>query len=191
MKSRVRLLQCGINFLNVDSSSLGLFNLRGSDIDYNPVFFSYAVVGLTFVKWVSVCLDTWKCRFYSLFSLFLRDEQRSKEVRDHLTKSSGIDVTLLPYSTEEFVKSLEGLKGPEKIWVPSFIDDCSFVYFRLSCIIIRRVWKRVKALTCSLRTPLRKIRLFNYPKQLKTRLRLREWEMPTLGISSHLTHKHI
>ena len=38
------------NFLNVDLSSLGLFNLRGSDIDYNPVFFSYAVVGLTFVK---------------------------------------------------------------------------------------------------------------------------------------------
>ncbi|XP_065838781.1 xaa-Pro aminopeptidase 1-like [Oscarella lobularis] len=75
-----------------------LFNLRGSDIDYNPVFFSYAVVGLTFVN------------------LFLRDEQRSKEVRDHLNASSGIDVTLLPYSTEEFVKSLEGLKGPEKIW---------------------------------------------------------------------------
>lgn len=25
---------------------LGLFNLRGSDIEYNPVFFSYAIVTL-------------------------------------------------------------------------------------------------------------------------------------------------
>lgn len=25
---------------------LGLFNLRGSDVEHNPVFFSYAIVGL-------------------------------------------------------------------------------------------------------------------------------------------------
>lgn len=27
-------------------SFLGLFNLRGSDVEHNPVFFSYAIVGL-------------------------------------------------------------------------------------------------------------------------------------------------
>lgn len=30
---------------------VGLFNLRGSDIEYNPVFFSYAVVTMTSVKY--------------------------------------------------------------------------------------------------------------------------------------------
>ena len=31
---------------------LGLFNLRGSDIDYNPVFFSYAIVTMDDVRYV-------------------------------------------------------------------------------------------------------------------------------------------
>jgi len=29
----------------------GLFNLRGSDIDYNPVFFAYAIVTLSDVRY--------------------------------------------------------------------------------------------------------------------------------------------
>jgi len=28
----------------------GLFNMRGSDIDYNPLFFSYAIVTLNDVR---------------------------------------------------------------------------------------------------------------------------------------------
>ena len=28
-------------------SVVGLYNLRGSDVEYNPVFFSYAIVTLT------------------------------------------------------------------------------------------------------------------------------------------------
>ena len=28
----------------------GFFNLRGSDIDYNPVFFAYAIIGLDSVR---------------------------------------------------------------------------------------------------------------------------------------------
>lgn len=28
----------------------GLFNLRGADIEYNPVFFAYAVVGLNTIR---------------------------------------------------------------------------------------------------------------------------------------------
>ena len=30
----------------------GLFNLRGSDIDYNPVFFAYAIISVNDVQWV-------------------------------------------------------------------------------------------------------------------------------------------
>lgn len=29
---------------------VGLFNLRGSDIEYNPVFFAYAIVGLNTIR---------------------------------------------------------------------------------------------------------------------------------------------
>lgn len=29
---------------------LGLFNLRGSDVEHNPVFFSYAIIGLETIK---------------------------------------------------------------------------------------------------------------------------------------------
>lgn len=28
----------------------GLFNLRGADIEYNPVFFAYAIVGLNTIR---------------------------------------------------------------------------------------------------------------------------------------------
>lgn len=53
-----------------------LFNLRGSDIAYNPVFFSYAIV----------TKDT--------ATLYLNDEQVTEEVKTHL----GNEVKLAPYS---------------------------------------------------------------------------------------------
>lgn len=29
---------------------LGLFNLRGADIEYNPVFFAYTIVGIDTIR---------------------------------------------------------------------------------------------------------------------------------------------
>lgn len=28
----------------------GLFNLRGSDVEYNPVFFAYAIIGIDTIR---------------------------------------------------------------------------------------------------------------------------------------------
>ncbi|KAI0796341.1 Creatinase/aminopeptidase [Irpex lacteus] len=62
-----------------------LFNLRGSDIAYNPVFFAYAVVS------------------QSSAILFVKPEQVSDNVRKHL----GNEVTIKPY--DEFFTHLRGL----------------------------------------------------------------------------------
>lgn len=62
-----------------------LFNLRGSDIAYNPVFFAYAVVS------------------QSSAILFVKTEQLTDSVRSHL----GDTVQIRPY--DEFFKYLRGL----------------------------------------------------------------------------------
>ncbi|CDO71158.1 hypothetical protein BN946_scf184845.g28 [Trametes cinnabarina] len=54
-----------------------LFNLRGSDIDYNPVFFAYALV------------DQDRAR------LFVNESQLDRDVRDHL----GAEVEVHPYDS--------------------------------------------------------------------------------------------
>ena len=52
-------LKCllSLNWLNVNQMwcsvvflFLGLFNLRGADIEYNPVFFAYAIVGMNTIR---------------------------------------------------------------------------------------------------------------------------------------------
>ncbi|RZC33721.1 Peptidase M24 and/or Creatinase N domain containing protein [Asbolus verrucosus] len=48
-----------------------LLNLRGSDIAYNPVFFSYVVV------------------HHNSFTVFLNPKQVSEEIKQHLTKEAG------------------------------------------------------------------------------------------------------
>jgi len=53
-----------------------LFNLRGNDIDYNPVFFSYAFVGLNSVQ------------------LYLNESKYDDKIKSHL----GDSVQLRPYS---------------------------------------------------------------------------------------------
>jgi len=56
-----------------------LFNLRGSDIDYNPVFFAYAIVTLSDVR------------------LFTDEERINEGVRQHLGGEEGVKV--FPYNT--------------------------------------------------------------------------------------------
>ncbi len=47
----VSILGC-VLAVSVDLLLSGLFNLRGSDIKYNPVFFSYAIVTLDSLRFV-------------------------------------------------------------------------------------------------------------------------------------------
>ncbi|KAJ8978756.1 hypothetical protein NQ317_017479 [Molorchus minor] len=64
-------------------------NLRGSDIDYNPVFFSYVVVSV------------------NSFTLFLNPIQATTDVKRHLTSEAGDIYNLEPYSViEEKLKEL-------------------------------------------------------------------------------------
>lgn len=44
---------------------VGLFNLRGSDISYNPVFMSYATVTLDGARWRLNNLLSWKIYLYT------------------------------------------------------------------------------------------------------------------------------
>lgn len=41
---------CDIQNAKSHFLSPGLFNLRGSDIEYNPVFFAYAIIGISSIK---------------------------------------------------------------------------------------------------------------------------------------------
>ncbi|XP_033098855.1 xaa-Pro aminopeptidase 1-like [Anneissia japonica] len=80
-----------------------LFNLRGSDIVYNPVFFAYAVVGLETI------------------SLFIDKKKLSPAVESHLQESSGAKFTIdiQPYNTIlNFLQSLyTGGKKCGKTWI--------------------------------------------------------------------------
>ncbi|KAJ8955577.1 hypothetical protein NQ318_001407 [Aromia moschata] len=70
-------------------------NLRGSDIDYNPVFFSYVIVSL------------------NSFTLFLNPVQVTAEVKQHLSSEAGDIFKIEPYSSiedklKELVKNIDG-----------------------------------------------------------------------------------
>lgn len=65
-------------------------NLRGSDIDYNPVFFSYVIVSVN-----------------STFTLFLDPQQATDEVTEHLKNEAGDVFRIEPYSKiEEALKEI-------------------------------------------------------------------------------------
>ncbi|KAJ8920725.1 hypothetical protein NQ315_004864 [Exocentrus adspersus] len=71
-------------------------NLRGSDIEYNPVFFSYVILSL------------------NGFSVFLNPQQNSSEVKQHLVSEAGDIFTIEPYDRIEeklknLVNNLDGL----------------------------------------------------------------------------------
>ncbi|XP_044267997.1 xaa-Pro aminopeptidase 1 [Tribolium madens] len=57
-----------------------LLNLRGSDIEYNPVFFSYVVV------------------HKDKFTVFLDPKQTTDEIKQHLTKEAGNNYEIKPYA---------------------------------------------------------------------------------------------
>ncbi|CAL5871988.1 uncharacterized protein PFLUO_LOCUS6245 [Penicillium psychrofluorescens] len=67
----------GAFFISMLDEIAWLFNLRGSDIPYNPVFFSYAVITPTTAE------------------LYVEDDKLTPEVKAHL----GSDVTVKPYDS--------------------------------------------------------------------------------------------
>ena len=77
----------------------GLYNLRGSDISYNPVFFSYAIVTLT---------DT---------RLYIDEAQLSSEVVQHLSSEDKESVLTFPYSAVSAHVSELLQKQDGKVWV--------------------------------------------------------------------------
>ncbi|XP_075071823.1 xaa-Pro aminopeptidase 1 isoform X2 [Mixophyes fleayi] len=90
-----------------------LFNLRGSDVEYNPVFFAYAIVGTDTIK------------------LFINgDRVADPAVRQHLLldspPSAAFRVQLEPY--ESALSGLQsivaGLSPKEKVWIS---DKASYV----------------------------------------------------------------
>ncbi|XP_064631174.1 xaa-Pro aminopeptidase 1-like isoform X2 [Lineus longissimus] len=81
-----------------------LFNLRGSDIQFNPVFLSYAIVGLE---------NIW---------LFIdEDKVDDPAVQDHLnvnnTSEGALKVTLQPYEAVKEVIAQLVAKEKQKIWI--------------------------------------------------------------------------
>uniref|UniRef100_A0A5S6QDN6 Xaa-Pro aminopeptidase 1 n=1 Tax=Trichuris muris TaxID=70415 RepID=A0A5S6QDN6_TRIMR len=77
-----------------------LFNIRGSDIPYTPLFFAYAVITDSSV------------------SLFVHSEKVSAELEQYLT-SPWMTVTLEPYdSVRKCLSTLVGRKDVQRIWLP-------------------------------------------------------------------------
>ena len=91
--------------------AVGLFNLRGSDIPYNPVFFSYGIVTLSEAR------------------LYVDESQLSSEVAEHLNSGSKGGVHTFPYSSisSHLCELIEVEEG--KIWVDSHSSQalCSLV----------------------------------------------------------------
>ncbi|XP_059160080.1 xaa-Pro aminopeptidase 1-like [Physella acuta] len=72
-----------------------LFNLRGADIIYNPVFFSFAILTLDSIN------------------LFINEKKLSKQVLQHLS-----DVQFHPYeSVYQFLSKLAESEAVSKIWI--------------------------------------------------------------------------
>ncbi|MGH0129266.1 UNVERIFIED_CONTAM: hypothetical protein FKN15_051369 [Acipenser sinensis] len=89
-----------------------LFNLRGADIEYNPVFFAYAIIGRSSIR------------------LFINgDRMADPAVKEHLQLNSSskpeFEVQVLPY--ESILTELQGVCGglgpKEKVWIS---DKASF-----------------------------------------------------------------
>lgn len=75
-----------------------LLNLRGSDIEYNPVFFSFVVLS------------------HDSLNFFVDETRVTDEIKDHF-KNENVDVTIQPYdSVYNFISRL--VKDVKKVWVP-------------------------------------------------------------------------
>ncbi|XP_058841264.1 xaa-Pro aminopeptidase 1-like isoform X1 [Acipenser ruthenus] len=89
-----------------------LFNLRGADIEYNPVFFAYAIIGRSSIR------------------LFINgDRMADPAVKEHLQLNSSskpeFEVQVLPYESilTELQSVCGGLGPKEKVWIS---DKASF-----------------------------------------------------------------
>ncbi len=83
-----------------------LFNLRGSDVEYNPVFFAYAVIGMNTIR------------------LFIDgDRMMDPAVREHLQLDSTLEpefkIQVMPYRSilTELQAIGAGLSPKEKVWL--------------------------------------------------------------------------
>uniref|UniRef100_A0A8C3GTZ7 X-prolyl aminopeptidase 1 n=1 Tax=Corvus moneduloides TaxID=1196302 RepID=A0A8C3GTZ7_CORMO len=83
-----------------------LFNLRGSDVEYNPVFFAYAVIGMNTIR------------------LFIDgDRMMDPPVREHLQLDSTLEpefkIQVMPYGSilSELQAVGAGLSPKEKVWL--------------------------------------------------------------------------
>ncbi|NXK52409.1 XPP1 aminopeptidase, partial [Chauna torquata] len=83
-----------------------LFNLRGSDVEYNPVFFAYAVIGMNTIR------------------LFIDgDRMMDPAVREHLQLDSALEpefkIQVMPYGSilTELQAVVAGLLPKEKVWL--------------------------------------------------------------------------
>ncbi|XP_067272271.1 xaa-Pro aminopeptidase 1 isoform X3 [Pseudorasbora parva] len=90
----------------LDEIASGLFNLRGSDIEYNPVFFAYAIIGISSIK------------------LFVDSKRLSDPaVRQHLELDSPSkpDLTVQCFPYESVFKELQAvcaaLAPKDKMWI--------------------------------------------------------------------------
>uniref|UniRef100_A0A674H1X9 Xaa-Pro aminopeptidase 1 n=1 Tax=Taeniopygia guttata TaxID=59729 RepID=A0A674H1X9_TAEGU len=83
-----------------------LFNLRGSDVEYNPVFFAYAIIGVNTIR------------------LFIDgDRMMDPAVREHLQLDSTLEpefkIQVMPYGSilSELQAVGAGLSPKEKVWL--------------------------------------------------------------------------
>lgn len=80
-----------------------LFNMRGSDIDYNPLFFSYAIITLEDIH------------------LFIDEQKITANIKDHLTykgNKPGFKISIHPYNDiHNYIPNNADFPG--KIWVSS------------------------------------------------------------------------
>uniref|UniRef100_A0A914VX85 Uncharacterized protein n=1 Tax=Plectus sambesii TaxID=2011161 RepID=A0A914VX85_9BILA len=95
------------------------FNLRGSDIVYNPVFFAYAIIGHDFV---SLFIDERKVSDQMLVHLNAAHKNGDVHMKEG-TKNDEESVALFPYSAvaDYLSKYLaDALTGPrDKVWLPA------------------------------------------------------------------------
>jgi hypothetical protein len=73
--------------------SIGLLNIRGSDVEFNPVVISYVVVSLEWANW------------------YISDAKVSSEVRQHL----GDLVNIKPY--EQVFADLAAISDESCVWL--------------------------------------------------------------------------
>ncbi|KAJ7325189.1 hypothetical protein JRQ81_018209 [Phrynocephalus forsythii] len=107
-----------------------LFNLRGSDVEYNPVFFAYAIIGTNTIR------------------LFIDgDRMLDPAVREHLLLDTAQDaessIQILPYdSILGVLKSIcDSLSPHEKVWLS---DKASFALTQAIPKVCRRWQGRIK-----------------------------------------------